>query len=299
MELRQLTYFCAVADLQHLTRASQQLFVAQSAVSRQIQLLELELQVPLFLRKGRQVQLTAFGQKFLPYAKRVLQDVEAAAEEARQFRNPEAGLIRLGFPHSIGIQYVPKLLRDYRTEAPNIHFELIQDRVDRLMGMLRTGALDMAIITPWQELNIEHVMPGAYLFSEILLLTLPLNHRLAAEPGVYLINAQDEPFILLKEGFTLRKTVWDACLKVGFVPKVALEAEDTDTIRSFVEAGLGISLLPPVSHEIPGIVQVQLRDIRVERGIGLTWWHDAAISEAAKRFVKFAVAKGNALHKET
>src|ERR1700730_6643931 len=100
LELRQLQYFVKVARKQHVTHAAEELHVAQSAVSRQIRLLEDELGVHLFVQKGRNLHLTSVGKLFLDRVEEVLTGLERAVNEIHEFLDPEAGEIRIGFPHS-------------------------------------------------------------------------------------------------------------------------------------------------------------------------------------------------------
>src|SRR5690606_38471104 len=100
VELRQLIYFVNVAKKQHVTHAAEEMHIAQSAVSRQIRLLEQELGVDLFVPVGRNVQLTPAGKLFYARVERILSELEKALQDIRELIDPETGEIRLGFPHS-------------------------------------------------------------------------------------------------------------------------------------------------------------------------------------------------------
>ena len=126
MELRQLQYFVQVARMQHVTKAAEELHVAQSAVSRQIHRLEEELGVRMFMQRGRNVQLTPVGQLFLKRAESLLADLDRAVTEIHEFLDPEVGEIRLGFPHSLGIQLVPEVVAAFRKLHPNVKFKFRQ-----------------------------------------------------------------------------------------------------------------------------------------------------------------------------
>lgn len=289
MEIRQLQYFQSVARLEHITKAATQLFVAQSAVSRQIHLLEEELGAELFHREGRRIRLSRFGHRFLPYADRILRDVELANMEAQHFHDPNAGTVLLGFPHSIGIHYVPNLLASFQNEAPQVHFDLLQSRVSELLHRLRTGDLELAIISPWEGVQDTDDLDGTYLYRERLSIVIPTHHTLAAENSLLLHQLRDEPFILFKAGYTLRTLVWSACQNAGFEPRIALEVEETDTVRAFVKAGLGVSLLPDFPGDLSeGIRSVPIAGPVIERSIGIAWRRGGNLSGQARRFAEFA-----------
>lgn len=261
--------------------------VAQSAISRQIQLLEQELGAPLFLREGKGIRLSPLGMRFLPHAQRILRCVEEASEEAQNFQNPHAGRVHLGFPHSVGVYYVPRLIAAFQEVYPEVSFNLVQTRVSNLLGQLRQGDLELAIVTPYPSVLADHYK-GEYLTQESLQIVLPNFHPLANEKEAQLAALKDDAFVLFKEGYTLRKIVWDACIDAGFVPKIAFEAEETDTIRAFVQAGLGVSVLPPSETATAlGIRELSISQPEVTRSIGITWWQDSALSAAAKAFVEF------------
>jgi len=272
--------------------------VAQSAISRQIQLLEQELGAPLFLREGKGIRLSPLGIRFLPYADRILRSVDEAAQEAQNFRNPHAGRIHLGFPHSVGVYYVPRLIAAFQEIFPEISFDLVQARVSNLLGQLRQGTLELAIVTPYPSVLTEH-FEGQFLTEESLQVVLPNTHPFASRKDVALSELKDESFVLFQEGYTLRNIVWDACIAAGFVPRIAFEAEETDTIRAFVQAGLGVSVLPPSETATAlGISELPIRKPSVKRSIGMTWWQDSAMSAAARAFVEFVSKSVPRLGKE-
>jgi LysR family transcriptional regulator, transcription activator of glutamate synthase operon len=298
MEFRQLQYFQAVAELEHVTQAAERLHVAQSAISRQIRLLEEELGAPLFYREGTGIRLSAFGKRFLPRALRILREVEFAKQDAEHFLNPEAGTVRLGFPHSVGVHYVPSLIAAFREEAPHVQFDLVQARVHDLMSALHDGDLELAIITPWEDVQTVPHLTGEYLYQEELRAILPSGHRCAEKEDIQLYELKDDPFILFKPGYTLRTLVWDACTAAGFEPNIAFEAEETDTIRAFVQAGLGVSILPMVGpRDAQGIADVPICGRGVQRSVGIAWHSEAGRSGPAERFAQFVIQRARSHRK--
>lgn len=289
MELRQIQYFYTVAKLEHVTRAAAQLLVAQSAVSRQIHLLEDELGAPLFHRDGKHIRLSLFGHRFLTHAERILRDVDWAFQEAREFQNPNTGRITLGFPHSIGVHYVPNLLAAFQKVAPSIHFDLIQSKVQNLLHGLQSGEIELAIITPWEQVEETTGLEGTHLLYEPLSIVLPANHPYAGAPSLSLEQLKDESFILFQPGYTLRELVWSACQQAGFAPKIALEVEETDTVRAFVRAGLGVSVLPVVQGDlIDGIRTIPISNFDLRRSVGMAWRAGSRLSGVTQRFADFA-----------
>ncbi|MFE5319098.1 LysR family transcriptional regulator [Paenibacillus sp. NPDC056579] len=270
MELRQLQYFVKVAKKQHVTQAAEELHVAQSAVSRQIHQLEEELGVSLFVQKGRNLQLTPVGKLFLHRAEGILAELERAVIEVREFLDPEAGEIRIGFPHSLGIYLLPTVVANFRRTHPNVKFRLRQGTYNSLIRDVKNGEIDLAFISPLPDSH-EHVI-GELLLQEELYAIVPQGHVLADQQSIFLEQLKDEPFVMFSEEYSLRNIVLEACAKAGFVPRIGFEGEETDTIRGLVAAGMGVSLLPEMAlTEISQLQPAKVRVIepQVTRSVGL------------------------------
>lgn len=288
MELRQLQYFIKVAKKQHVTQAAEELHVAQSAVSRQIHQLEEELGVTLFVQKGRNLQLTPVGQLFLTRVEAILSDLERAVDEIHEFLDPDAGEIRIGFPHSLGMNLLPRIVADFRKEHPNVKFKLKQGTYNSLIRDVQSGEIDLALISPLPEKS-EHVC-GEVLFTEELFAILPANHRLADKSSIRLDQLKEDSFVMFKEGYSLRAIVMEACAKAGFTPKIGFEGEETDTIRGLVAAGMGVSLLPEMALTFnPQMMPARVRVIEpfVFRTIGLIRRQGERLPLVAEVFQRF------------
>lgn len=290
VETRQLQYFVRVARLQHVTKAAEELHVAQSAVSRQIHRLEEELGVRLFMQKGRNLQLTPVGQLFLRRAESILSDMDRAVLEIREFLDPEAGEIRLGFPHSLGIHLIPRVVAAFRKLHPNVKFRFKQGMYGSLIRDVVEGEADLAFISPFPD-KIER-LAGEVVLTEELYAILPENHPLALEDSIDLAQLRDEAFVLFSPGYSLRSLVWDACREAGFTPRIAFEGEETDTIRGLVAAGMGVSLLPDMalyqtSSMMPAIVRI--RRPHVTRTIGLIRRSGDKLPAVAQIFHNFLI----------
>jgi len=270
LELRQLQYFVHVAKMQHVTKAAEELHVAQSAVSRQIHRLEEELGVRLFMQRGRNVQLTPVGQLFLKRAEAILDNLDQAVNEIHEFLDPELGEVRLGFPHSLGIHLIPQVIAEFRAKHPHVKFRFKQGMFASLIRDVIDAEVDLAFISPLPDKNDR--VCGEVILTENLFAILPVNHPLAGEEEIELSQLKDDTFVLFSTGYSLRPIVWDACRAAGFIPKIGFEGEETDTIRGLVAAGMGVSLLPEMalSHTssiMPAIVR--LKEPGVSRTIAL------------------------------
>jgi LysR family transcriptional regulator, transcription activator of glutamate synthase operon len=290
MELRQLHYFVSVAKKQHVTHAAEELHVAQSAVSRQIHLLEEELNLQLFVQKGRNLQLTPVGKLFLNKIEGILSDLERVVQEAHEFLDPNRGEIRIGFPHSLGINLLPTVIASYRKINPEIKFRLKQGTYNSLIRDLTNGETDLSFISPFPENHA--LVSGQILLTEELYAILPAQHELANETSLHLSQLKEEPFVMFSEDYSLRAIVLDACKRVGFVPKFGFEGDESDTIRGLVAAGLGVCLLPEMAITERGPLQpakVRLQEPKVTRTIGLIRRKGEKIPPVAERFQNFLI----------
>ena len=146
MELQQLKYFREVAEREHVTRASEKLFVSQSAVSRAVTQLEKELGVPLFYCQGRAVVLSRYGRVFLEHVTRAVNILENGTRLLSEQTGAESGIVSLGFLHSLGVEMVPRLIKECRRKHPSVQFTLLVQRSgERLMEELVAGSIDLCL----------------------------------------------------------------------------------------------------------------------------------------------------------
>jgi LysR family transcriptional activator of glutamate synthase operon len=290
MELRQLMYFVEVARREHVTEAAKRLHVAQSAISRQILNLEKELAVQLFIREGRNLRLTPVGKLFLERVERALLELERAKQEMKDFLDPETGEIRIGFPHSLAAYTLPMIVSAFRKEHPNVTFLLRENTVQQLIEDIKQGEINLALISPVPESHPD--VYGHVLFTEELIAILPPNHplALAKHQTIRLSQLKDDPFVVFRQGYTLRTIVINACKRAGFTPRIAFEGEETDTIRGLVAAGLGVGLLPAIALQEKGPLfpaQARIKEPDVTRTVGFVTPKSRGLSPAEKAFQHF------------
>jgi DNA-binding transcriptional LysR family regulator len=248
MELRHLRYFVAVAEEQHITRAAERLGMQQPPLSQQIRDLEKELQVQLFRRLPRGVELTDAGAAFLERARNILDEVERACVTTRRTARGEEGRVAVGFTSSAPFHpFVPRVIRAFREQSPLVSLVLEESGSRELVQALHSEAIDAAFIrSPVTDLAGLLVRP---LLEEKMLVALPTGHPLAASAhpeGLPLILFANETFILYKRPGApgLYDTIIAACRSVGFSPRVGQEAPRIVSTLNLVAAGLGVSVVP-------------------------------------------------------
>ncbi|WP_369363498.1 LysR family transcriptional regulator [Streptomyces sp. CG4] len=211
MELRQLSYFVAVAEELHFGRAAERLHIVQSAVSQQIQRLERELGAELFDRSPRRVRLTGAGERLLPEARAVL----AAAERARAAVAAPAGL-RLGTSTGLGA-HLDRVLAAFAERAPQVPVELVSLPAGERLARVAAGRLDAAFVRSAEPPAGVRVVP---LWSDPLVAALPAAHRLAGRDEIDLADLAGLPLALAPRRVNpaLVDLVVGACHAAGFEP---------------------------------------------------------------------------------
>src|SRR5436305_5303983 len=248
MELWHLKYFIAVAEEGHITRAAERLGMQQPPLSQRIKAIERELDVQLFRRKARGVELTDAGRAFLNSARAVLAQLDHTLETTRRTARGEEGRISIGIvPASPFHPLVPRAIRAFRETYPQVSVRLEERLGGELLRLLRSEQIDVAFIR-MPHADQEGLVVNR-LLEEPMLVALPRAHALAqngkGETRLLLKHLAHETFILYgPPGTGLRELTIDACRAAGFSPRAGQEAPRIASTLSLVAVGLGISLVP-------------------------------------------------------
>lgn len=289
MEWQQFEYFRTLARLQHVTRAAEELSITQPALSRSIARFEEEMGVVLFERQGRSIKLNQYGHILLNSVDNMMKEFNRGKQEIQDLLNPEEGQVSLGFLHTLSTDLIPDLIADFRIKYPKINFLLRQSPSHLLLEQLQGGELDLCLISP---MDIKEPVHWKKLWSERLFLIVPKNHKLANRKSILLEDIADEPFIHLKEGFSLRIVVEKLFKEVGITPTVTFEGEEVQTVAGLVSAGLGVSIIPNIKGIDPNkLVQVKVEWPDCYRLIGIAEIEGRYLSPAAEKFKKFILNK--------
>ena len=250
---RQLRYFVEIADSGSFSAAAERLFVAQSALSRQIKELETQLQTPLFERTARQPRLTAAGEAFYPRARNLLSELIKASEMATQVGNGELGTLRLS--HSSTVPMSGPLLQGISTwleRCAGVSMDIVKLSSEAQLEEIADGRLEVGLLRlpVLRQREGVRVVP---LYREQLLLAVPPNHRLArSNAPIELEQLKDEAFISIphpqRGGLSYLSA--ELCMRAGFFPKAARVMSRKTTQLQLIQAGFGIALLPKSMQDI-------------------------------------------------
>lgn len=251
MELRQLTYFVAVAEAGHLGRAAERLNLSQPPLTRQIQQLETELGVQLFKRVARGMELTVAGEQLLQTARSILALADQAAEQTRRAGRGEVGQLSIGIYGSAIFGLVPRVLAAFRESHPDVDIVLHHAQTPAQIPALRQGRVQLVFerLLP-EEHDIEVVLVG----REQLLLALACNHPLAEGAAVDVAALGGETLIIGSSPSAAANAL-ALCRAHGFEPRFAPPVSDVVTATLLASTGLGVTLVPEsMTHVMyPGI----------------------------------------------
>ncbi|AFG38720.1 LysR substrate-binding domain-containing protein [Spirochaeta africana] len=269
MNLRDLHYFTAVAELGHFGQAAERCCVSQPTLSGQLRKLEEHLGHPLFERTTRSVTLTPFGQEALALARRVIRDCDAIQRKARELDDPYAGPLTLGAFPTIGPWLLPRITPYLSQAFPKTFFYLLEEKSPVLQSQLENEQLDAAILSLPQE---HPALTSIPLFSEPFLAAVPEDHPWAERDTLNTVEISGERLLLLADGHCLRDQALELCSLQRIDSEAGFQATSLETLRQMVRLGAGITLVPKLAvPEIPepGIRYIPLADDSARREIAL------------------------------
>ncbi|PBC70852.1 DNA-binding transcriptional LysR family regulator [Streptomyces sp. TLI_235] len=280
MQLRQLRYFTAVAELGNFTRAAERLHVAQPSLSQQIKALERELGAELLHRSRGATTPTDAGQALLPLARRILADTDSARLAVQETVQLRRGRVRLGAPPSLCVSLLPDVLGAFRARFPGVDLQISEGGSGDLVAALDAGELDLALIVSSS--------PGGTLAG---LDVTPLLHEdlvlVSAEPlpqqAVPVGELRERPLVMFREGYALRDATLAACREAGFEPHFAVEGGEMDAVLGFVRAGLGPAVVPAMVAARSGLPTTRFTGAGLGRTISLAHGRDIPLGRAADR----------------
>ena len=266
MQLQQLVYFLAVARTRHFTRAAELTHVAQPSLSKQIHCLERELGSELFHRARGNVTLTPAGEVLVPFARRILADVETARLQVHELAELRQGRLRLGATPSLCTGPLADALAHFRARYPGIQLVIDESGSRDLVRQLAEGAIDLAVITSPLHRG-DPTLDTVPILREQLTVAVPRSMDL--DLNLFRIeDLRDRPLVMFREGYDLRSMTLTACQRAGFEPQFAIEGGEMDAVLSFVEAGLGIAVVPsmvlpsrPKLRGVPFVPPIPIRTI--------------------------------------
>ena len=249
MKLQQLRYLCEAANQSlNLSKAAKKLHTSQPAISKQIQQLEDELGVLIFIRNGKRiVQVTPQGQTIIQIARKILQETENMKKAAQEYTHEGGGSLTIATTHTQARYALPPIIKRFTALHPKVRLILRQGSPTQISELVTSGEADIAIATEAIEHFQELIMLPCYQWNRCVV--VPPDHPLLTKKTLTLKAISQHPIITYDFAFTGRSKINQAFEREGLTPNVVLTAIDSDVIKTYVELGLGIGILAKMAFD--------------------------------------------------
>lgn len=291
-----LRAFVTVGEQQSFAAAAKTLHLSQPALSRRIAHLEALLEVRLFDRTTRSVELTQLGQKFFGEMRSVLQELERSVSGLHDAAQLATGDITVGCVFSAVHHFLPEVIRTFRSHYPHVMVRIIEEGADEVLASVKTGEADFAInYTGMHDPEVEFTP----LLQESFVLACAAGHPLAKRRFVRWEELADHPYGLVSHASRNRVLIDQALANVGRQPRPACEVRHISTLIGLVEHGLVVAVVPQLTlpRERAAVVGVRLDTPTITRTIGRIQRAGRSLSPAAQAFVDMLTHAGRAQSK--
>lgn len=246
MSINAIRYFMEVVRAGSIREASERLNVAPSALSRQIQNLEYELNMPLFERKPRGMVLTAAGEIYARYSQTVMLEGDRVRSDLEELRGLRRGVVRVATVEGVVADMLTAVVAAFRAKNSGIRFHLVAMGTDDVIASVRDGRTDIGISF--------HAQPDAAVrfvrrLRDPLAALVHPGHALATRRQITLLEILSHPTAVPEPGFGIRRLIDDQCRRLGQSLTPALETNSIEALRGFARSGAGISMLPGSSFQ--------------------------------------------------
>ncbi len=282
MDLTKLRYFYIVAKYEHMTRAAEEIHIAQPALTKTIKMLENELGVPLFMKKGRNIYLTAFGVYLKNKLDGIFPQLDRIPEEMDALRIQAKNTVRLNV--LAASTAVTNAIISYKKSNPHTIFELIQNEEE-------TDCDISVVTTPTQAKNASNIIKQCVMEEEIFL-AVPKNSPYAALDAIALSSVKNEEFVSLAGSRPFRAICDAFCAMAGFKLKPAFESDSPIAVQNIIGAGAGVGFWPEYSWgrmSASDMILLPISEPACERKLILTLHTSSEISEVAEGFYQHLV----------
>ena len=249
MKLQQLRYIWEVAhhDL-NVSATAAELFTSQPGISKQIRMLEDELGVEIFARSGKHLtRITPAGESIIREAGEILRRADGIKRIAQEFSDQNRGELRIATTHTQARYALPKLIREFMAEYPEVTLHMNQGTPWQISEMAANGVVDFAICTEALDQFHDLIMMPGYRWNRCAV--VPKDHPLAELKTLTLEELAKYPLVTYVQGFTGRSRLDQAFESVGLTPKVVFTASDADVIKTYVRLGLGVGIVAHMAHD--------------------------------------------------
>jgi len=248
MKLQQLKYLLAIADNGlNITAAAERLYTSQPGVSKQLKLLEEELGLLLFTRKGKSLgSVTAAGDQVINRARLIMQEVDNIRSLASDYYQEEEGSLSIATTHTQARYVLPKVIQEFRKRYPKVSLNLHQGTSEQIADMVAANEIDFAIATGSRDLFSNLLLVPSFHWDRKII--VPKDHELAKLDGkASLKDLAKYPLVTYVFSFGGQSSLKRAFADEGLEPDVVFTARDADVIKTYVRMGMGVGVVAPMA----------------------------------------------------
>jgi LysR family transcriptional regulator, salicylic acid-responsive activator of bsdBCD len=284
MDLRQLAYFLAIAEEGNITRAAERLHIAQPPLSQQLKLLEEEFGVVLMERNTRKIQITDAGRLLQTRAKQILELTEKTAKELKDLKEGFQGTLSIGTISSAGETLLPLKIQSFHEKYPGVDFHIRESGTFEILELIKGGVVELGIIrTPLNQDIFEYInLPDEPMVAGALGDLFWDGNRGCLE----LTGLEGKP-LLMHNRYT--NNIEEACRKAGFEPRIICRIDDTRSMLSWANTGMGIAIIPRDMIGLLPDAKLDYREIKEESLVTRTviiWMKNRYLSAPARHFLE-------------
>jgi len=250
MKLQQLKYLLAIVDNGlNITAAAEKLYTSQPGVSKQLKLLEEELGLQLFTRKGKSLGgITTAGQQVIDRARLIMAEVDNIRSLASDFYHEEDGTLSIATTHTQARYVLPEVIREFRERYPKVNLNLHQGTSEQIADMVAANEIDFAIATGSHDLFSELLLVPSYHWDRKII--VPRGHALAQlDRKLTLADLAEYPLVTYVFSFGGQSSLKRAFAEQGLEPDVVFTARDADVIKTYVRMGLGVGIVASMAED--------------------------------------------------
>ena len=277
MDISSLQAFIAVARNESFSKASEQLFVTQPAISKRVAALEEELGTQLFNRIARQISLTEAGKQLLPKAQELVHQAEDMQRYASNLNDDISGNLSVAISHHIGLHRMPPILKEFNLRHPKVQLDIRFEDSEQAFSAVEHGDIEFAVITLPNELPEKLIKET--IWHDQLSVAVGLEHPLSKKTKLTLEMLAEYPCVLPSKDTETHKIIYREFQQVGLSIDVQMETNNLETLKMLVGAGLGWSVLPKTM--VDDTLRVLAIDTNLKRELGVVVHRKRSLSNSA------------------
>lgn len=284
IDIKQLHYFLAIAEEGSITKAAERIHMAQPPLSKQLKMLEEELQVELFERNTRNLKITEAGKHLHYRAQQIIDLTETTVRELKDYDEGIYGTLTVGTISSAGDTLLPEKVLSFHKKYPNIRFHIKKNNTHEVLDLLKNGLIDVGIVrTP-----IDSEYYDSILFPEepMVAATVGTPFWTDSQQAITIADLEGKPLLILNR---YKETVVKACHNAGFEPHIIGKIDDTRTIMLWANKGMGVAIVQRDWPDLMGsndLVYKEIAEPLLLTQPAVVWMKNRYLSSVTRHFLE-------------